>query len=279
MGRPPGRAHDRPVLLALVLASATILVAVVLLLPTISVRWRPPELRQPDEWRFSHRLEPVDGMAVSRRILTPDHELTIVRSDDDVAQCTVDLSRGPADPGPHGSRVWIHGWRASYVDDPSRDPSLTWTYAPRAWVTVTCTRSAVSRSTQLEVARAVRFADARIRLPFTLDTLPEGYRIFSVDEDTGSGTDVVSLGLQPVDRASIPSVVVSYGGSGTAYRCLEPTAGAAQRICLSTRWSAEEAPGASAVVQRSLDRVAERIVPAPDPTDPTTWFDAIDLPR
>ncbi|HEY5787289.1 MAG TPA: hypothetical protein VIT65_21195 [Microlunatus sp.] len=277
--------------LGLGLGAAAIVVGVVILLPTIVVRLHPPDVREPGEWRFTHRVEPVAGMTVTRRILTTDHEFSIVRSDADVAQCTVDLTRGTVevtrdtvDPRKTiaARSVRIHGWRGRYVDDRSLDPSVTWEYAPGARATVTCTRQAISAATLLVVAEAVRFEDARVRLPFTIRTLPEGYRIYSVDEDTSTGTDIVSLSLQPVDRASIPSVVVRYGGDGTASRCLgDSTPGVSRtgRVCLSTRWSAEEAPGAQAIAQRSLDQVAERIEPATDPTDPTTWFDAIDLPR
>ncbi len=276
--------------LGLGLAAAAILVGVVILLPTVLVRLYPPELRQPGEWRFTHRLEPVAGMTVSRRILTTDHELTILRSDADVAQCTVDLTRATVDPadGPApippdtGRSVRIHGWSGRFVDEPSRDPYLTWDYAPEGRATVTCTRQAIPPSTLLVVAEAVRFEDARVRLPFTVSALPAGYRIYSLDADTSGGTEVVSLILQPVDRASIPSVVVRYGSAEAAERCLgDPAPGTSRagRVCLSTRWSAEDAPGAQAIVQQSLDRVAQRIEPAPDPADPNSWFDAVDLPR
>ena len=277
--------------LGLGLGAAAILVGVVILLPTILVRLHPPEVREPGEWRFTHRVAPVAGMTVTQRILTAEHEFTIVRSDDDVAQCTVDLSlgtvtstRSPVDPtGPSTERaVRIRGWSGRYVDDPSRDPYVTFPYAAGARATITCTRQAIPPATLLTVAEAVRFEDARIRLPFTIRALPEGYRIYSVEEDTGRGTEVLSLSLQPVDRASIPSVVVRSGGDGPADRCLvEPTPGRSRsgQVCLSTRWSAEEAPGAQAVAQQSLDRVAERIEPAPDASDPATWFDAVDLPR
>ena len=176
----------------------------------------------------------------------------------------------------------IHGWSGRYVDDRSRDPSVTWEYAPGARATVTCTRQSIPPATLLVVAEAVRFEDSRIRLPFTLRALPEGYRIYSLDEDTGSGTDVVSLSLQPVDRASIPSVVVRYGGGGAVSRCLvtpprarvEPVGSASPRA-----GRPRTHPGAQAIVQQSLDRVAERIVLAPELADRSTWFDAVDLPR
>jgi len=277
--------------LGLGLATAALLVAAVLLLPTIMVRLHPPDVREPGEWRFTHRLEPVAEMTVTRRILTPDHEFTIVRSDADVAQCTIELSRGTVEATRTtaeeskqvtGQSVRIHGWSGRYVDPPSQDPFVTWEYAPGSRATVTCTRQAISAATQLAVAEAVRFEDTRIQLPFTLGTLPEGYRIYSLDEDTGSGTDVVSLSVQPVDRASIPSVVVRYGGGGSAYRCLgeaDPGASRAGRVCLSTRWSAEDAPGTQGIVRRSLDQVGAQIVLAPELADRSTWFDAIDLPR
>ena len=87
------------------LAAAAILVAAVILLPTIMVRLHPPDVRDPGEWRFSHRLEPVAGMTVTRRILTPDHEFTIVRADAEVAQCTVDLTQDGVDRTLHGHRA------------------------------------------------------------------------------------------------------------------------------------------------------------------------------
>ena len=275
MGRPRATAAR----LGLGLAVAAVVVTVAILLPTIVVRLQPPELREPGEWRFTHRVEPVAGMTVTRRILTTDQELTIVRSDEDVAQCTVDVTAGPVDPArddrPDRS-VWINWWRGRFVDQRSQDPYLTWEYAPQARATITCTRPEIPPATLLDVARAVRFRGAdQIRLPFTFSDLPQGYRIYSLEEDTTSGTAVLSVVLQPVDRASIPSIVVSYGSDAAADRCLGGDGG----VCLTTRWSAEEAPGAQYVVQKSLDRVAERIELAPDPSDPTTWFDAEDLPR
>ena len=263
------------------LAGAALLVGAVLLLPTILVRLNPPEVREPGEWRFTHRVAPVAGMTVTQRILTADHELTIVQSDDDVAQCTVDVTRDDSTPGAAARRsrpvaqraVRIHGWTGRYVDDRPQDPYLTWEYAPGARATVTCSRGPISPETLLDVAEAVRFRDTRVPLPFTLRAMPEGYRIYSIDSD--SRADVVSLTLQPVDRASIPSVVVRYGTDEAAHRCL----GEAGQVCLSTRWSAEDAPGTQGIVRRSLDQVGAQIVLAPDPADRSTWFDAVDLPR
>lgn len=275
MGRPRATAAW----LGLGLVAAAFVVMVAILLPTIVVRLQPPELREPGEWRFTHRLEPVAGMTVIRRILTRDQELTIVRSDDDVAQCTVDLTPGRANPARDDrseKSVWINGWRGRSVDGRSQDPYVTWEYAPRARATVTCTRPEIPPATLLAVARAVRFRGAdRIRLPFTFAELPRGYRVYSLEEDTSSETAVLSVGLQPVDRASIPSVVVSYGSDDVADSCL----GEAREVCLTTRWSAEEAPGAQQIVRQSLARVAEQIELAADPSDPTTWFDGADLPR
>lgn len=263
------------------LAAATILVAAVILLPTIMVRLYPPDVREPGEWRFSHRVEPVAGLQVGQRILTADEEFTILQAEDDVAQCTVELTRGDAAPAAAASgarpvaqrAVRIHGWTGSYVDDRLQDPYLLWEYAPGARATVTCTREAISPETLIDVAEAVRFRDSRIPLPFTLRAVPEGYRIYSIDSDDRA--DLVSLTLQPVDRASIPSVVVRYGSDEAAYRCL----GEAGQVCLSTRWSAEDAPGTQSIVRRSLDQVGAQILLAPEPADRSTWFDAIDLPR
>ena len=80
--------------LGLGLAAVAILVAAVILLPTIMVRLYPPDVREPGEWRFTHRVEPVEGLQVGQRILTADEEFTILQAEDEVAQCTVD-----ADPG------------------------------------------------------------------------------------------------------------------------------------------------------------------------------------
>ena len=168
--------------------------------------------------------------------------------------------------------VRIHGWTGRYVDDPTRDPYVRFPYAAGADATITCTRQAIPPATLLAVAEAVRFRDTRVPLPFTLRSLPDGYRIYSIDSDSRS--DIVSLTLQPVDRASIPSVVVRYGSDEAAHRCV----GEAGQVCLSTRWSAEDAPGSQGIVRRSLDQVGARIVLAPEPADRSTWFDAIDLP-
>jgi hypothetical protein len=306
MGRAPAGPSARPTTelsssaqpAGWLVGAAVALVTVLLLLPTIIVRLQPPELREPGEWRFTHRLEPVPGMTVIRRILTADQELTILRSDADVAQCTVDLTRSTGDvtqgqeepPRTTTARsVRIRGWTGRYVDGRSQDPYVTWGYAPGGRATVTCTRGAIPAATLLATAKAVHFEDAPIRLPFTFDALPEAYRIYSLDQDTSSRDDVLSVSLQPVDGASLPSIVVRYGSDEAAYRCLgDPHTGTTRarsttprsgRVCLTPRWSAEDAPGAGDIVRQSLDRVAERIELSADPADPRTWFDAIDLPR
>jgi hypothetical protein len=258
---------------------AALLLAGVLVLPSMVLRLVPPELRAPGEWRFTHRVEPVAGMVVTQRILTADEELTILNPDPagpDLAVCTVEVRFAAPEPAsPLDRPVRIRAWRAVSVDESDSDPRVTWSYAAGRRASVYCSRDGISSSTLLAVAKAVRFTDSRVRLPFTFDSLPRDYQVYSIDEYTGHGSDIVSLGLQPIDRASIPSIAVRYGSSEAAHRCL----GEAGQICLSVRWSAEEAFGAEATVRQSLDRVSDRIRPAPDLADRSTWFDAVDLPR
>ena len=203
--------------LGLGLAAVVILVTVVLLLPTIMARLHPPDVREPGEWRFTHRVEPVAGTAVGQRILTADEELTILQAEDEVAQCTVDAEpgrrrrrvprRGARDRSP-SARSAIHGRIGSYVDDRPQDPYLTWAYAPGARATVTCTRGAISPATLRDVAdgRALRRHPGPA--PVHLRALPEGYRIYSIDSD--SRADIVSLsaatrrpGVAPVRRGAL----------------------------------------------------------------------------
>ena len=268
--------------LGLGLAAVAILVAVVILLPTIMVRLYPPDVRaagrvalhpprragrgdagrpaHPDGGRGVHH-PPGRGRcrAVHRRTdpgWTP-RRLPQRRS----------ARRSPSAPSA------IHGGPGRYVDDRSQDPYLTvGRTRPGARATVTCTREAISPETLLDVAEAVRFRDTRVPLPFTLRAVPEGYRIYSIDSDSRCrrreshpatrrpGVDPVRRGALRQRRGRVP--LPRRGRSGLP---VDPLVG-------------RRRPGSQGIVRRSLDRVGARIVLAPEPADRSTWFDAIDLP-
>jgi len=80
-----------------------------------------------------------------------------------------------------------------------------------------------------------------------------------------------------VAELEVPSVIVSYGLSQAADHCVRPRE--AQRVCLSSSWSAEDAPFASARANQTVDSIADRLELAADLADRSTWFDATDLPR
>lgn len=279
-------------------AALALSAAVVVALPTILLRLDPPAVRAEGTWRFSHLLEPVDGWSIRQRILTESLEMTILEGPetaDGPGQCTVVLSQEPAvDPGNRtadrapdrtpGRTVRVGAWRAAYEHTSGPDPSLTWEYAPGRTAEVTCVRATGWERALPALARAVRFEASAVRLPFTLDGLPTGYRIHSVEETWAGGSgadsvggdetdiDSVALGLQPLDGGSTPSVWIRWGDTATAQRLV----GA---VGLSTRWSSEEAPNTQSIITRSLDAVADRLRVVPDPSDRSGWFDATELPR
>lgn len=292
--------HRRRAWLAAGTGAAVVVSALLVALPSIVLRLDPPEVRAAGEWRFTHVVEPVDGLMLTERMVTDRLELTVLTwsaAADEHAQCFVGLGSAPWDQGPAatdrtGSRsVRVGPWWATSVDRPEDDPSVTWQYAPERYARVTCTGDGIPVGTVLTVARAVRFEDSRVKVPFTFDSLPEGYRIQAVDEAWADGAKSVSVGLQPVDGGSVPSVDVRFGSRKAADRCLEDPSsspgGSAQpgphdragAICATTWWSTEDAPDAPGRSRRAVDDIIKHLVPATALPDRSTWFDAADLPR
>jgi hypothetical protein len=271
------------------LVVAATVAAAAVLLPSVLLRVDPPEVRVPGEWRFTHHLRRSSGWSVDQRILNPDHEYTVVEAASGVepTRCIVSLGGGPLSAGvrSRGRPERIAHWQGYYVERRFEEPRLTWEYAPGAVATVSCFQD-VAPATLVSVAEAVRFEDSRVRLPFMIGSLPTGYEVASIDE-RGAGTRV-GVTLQPTESMAVPSVIVWYGGDEPADRCVSadgsrrtggeigPTGGPG--VCLTASWSAEEAPYALGRVQRALDQVQDRLRLAPDLTDRTTWFDALDLP-
>ena len=144
------------------LAGALVVTAAVVL-PSLTVRLVPPDVREPGEWRFSHRVELADGWALEQRRLTRDTEQTVIRlptTNGDPGSCTVLLvdRAEPVSRLAETHPVTVRGREATYVDDPELDPYVFWSYADGRYAAVSCSRLVTPESLQLQVADAVVFA-------------------------------------------------------------------------------------------------------------------------
>lgn len=255
--------------------------------PTLAGRLLPPDLRDPGEWRFSHRVALADGWSIEQRLLTPDREQTVIQlptTNGDPGSCTVTLTEQPdlVSPETETHPVRVAGHDATYVDDPRADPAVVWSLADGHDVTVSCSRLVTAESLQLQVADAVVLDADRARVPFTLTARPAGYRIAMVSW-SGPGAREVLVELAPDDVSAAPTIVVSSGRPVPADRCF-PADGTVRtartvvprpdEICLTASWSTRD-PAAG----RALDEVSGLLQRAADVTDPRTWFDADALPR
>ena len=282
--------HRRRLIGAGLLAGALVVTAAVVL-PSLTVRLVPPDVREPGEWRFTHRVELADGWALEQRRLTHDTEQTVIRlptTNGDPGTCTVllaDLAE-PLSPLAETHPVTVRGRDASYVDDPELDPYLIWSYADGRYAAVSCSRLVTPESLQLQVADAVVFAGDRPRLPFTLTARPAGHRLQSISWSPGPTEEVV-LELAADDAFGAPGVWVGYGREQPADRCLGPadvqwtasTVGPRpDEVCLTASWSTEDPAAVGVATAKALDEVAGLVRIADDPADPRSWFDAADLP-
>lgn len=260
--------------------------------PTLAVRLLPPDLREPGEWRFSHRVALADGWSIEQRLLTADEERTVVQlptTNGDPGSCTVTLT-GRLDPVPPDAEthpVRVAGHDATYVDDPRTDPAVVWFPDDDHAVVVGCSRLVTAESLHLQVADAVVFDREPMGVPFTLTDRPEGYRIAMVSWFGPAGADV-AVELTPDDVVAAPSVLVTRGLPEPADRCLLADGAARSavtvvprddEICLRASWSTDGTTVAGRSTQRALDEISGLLRSAPDPADPSTWFAADDLPR
>jgi hypothetical protein len=276
------RTRRRRAAIGLGLGLAATAVAVVIMLPQLILRLDPPELREVGEWHFTHVVEPADSSwAVVQRILEADREYTMVAIPDPggtTLTCVVTLTRGSLPDGVTSTAqpVRVRHRSGFYVDDPSDQPKIVWVYAEGALAGVSCYED-VPEATLLTVAEAVDFDDSRVRLPFLVDTLPTGFHISSIDERrSGAG---VAVTLTPEARSAMPSVTVWAGSENAGDRCLPAAATRAEKICLTSARTVQDAPYPPGRIQQAMDAVEATLRLAADPADRSTWFDAVDLPR
>lgn len=265
----------RSIGLAVVIGAASAVAVVVLVVVgrVIMTAGAAREVRQPGEWRFVSVVAD-DRWPLQQRILTHDTADTMVTAPTGTT-CVVSTESGrlPAAELAAGRPIRI-GLRSGVAVDTADGTALRWSYATGAVAEVRCFEP-VPESVLHDLARRVDFRESPVLLPFRLASLPEGYHVATIDERR-AGADV-AISLQPAAGIEKPSVIIRYGADQIADRCLRQPAG--QPICVSTSWSTEDAPFASARANQAVRDVLDRLVPAADPGDSSTWFDARDLPR
>ena len=144
-------------------------------------------------------------------------------------------------------------------------------------------QSAVTESVLREVAAATRFRDIRQQLPFMLTGLPPDYRIKNVNESYDTGYDTLDSSpyvlLEPPENSFRAALVIGPDFSSvddltSTGECLPPT----KAVCIFAFRTDDQIPANAAMLRRAVATSKGLVQVAPDPTDRSTWFDAIDLP-
>lgn len=272
------------------LALAAAVVAVAVAVPTTVLPRLPVDVRTAGTWRFSHELVLRSGWTLVSRSMDAETETSTVRVPsitDRPVECRV-LVRVRDDPPSRDGKVSgtqpVHGRRAEILTQAGNMVTLSWEYATGAWASAACDdQSAVPASLLREIAAATRFRDVRQRLPFLLTGLPTDYRIATVSESYDTGYAPLDsfpfVLLEPPEKSYRASLVIGpdFGSTDeltSAGECLPP----AQAVCVFAFRTNEQIPGNPSVLRRVVATSIGLVQVAADPTDRSTWFDAIDLP-
>lgn len=174
-------------------------------------------------------------------------------------------------------------------------PTVSWQYAPQAWAVVRATTSTTQQLSQLLlVATSVRTdVSEPIRTPLRLSYLPPGLAPDRIYDDTNEiyGTtfefsgDVTgqptTLVIQvwaapgPAESSAGASTITVDGRSGSL---LDPSNGGhAAYIRLGERSVEISYDGSSHTAGTDLDKILDGIRWSSDPTNPSTWFDAVTM--
>jgi hypothetical protein len=268
------------------LAAIAILVAALVAVPTVVLPHWPVTVRVSGTWRYSHdvRLEP--GWQIAERSIDEDVETTrllVPWVTGKLVGCTVVVAVAGLPPERDGqiNTTSVRGRPAEIVTRSGNDVALNWEYAANAWASVACDPvAAVSDDMRFSIAAAVRFGDRRQLLPFTLTRLPAGYRISSVGEGFVQAAGLARgpvVWLTPIDLTH--GAVSMFIGADPApvdtsfvTECLDQ----ARMVCMNTHQPAEEST--TRLPLRTVAATKPLVRLAADPSNRSTWFDAISLP-
>jgi hypothetical protein len=270
---------------ALPTAIAVIVVALVAVPTIVRPHW-PVTVRLAGTWRYSHEVRLRPGWQIAERTIEENVETTrllVPSATGTLVECTVVVAVAGLPPNRDGqiNATRVGGRPAEIVTGADNEIALDWEYASNAWASVACDPVAASDDDlRLSIATAVRFGERRQLLPFTLTRLPAGYQISSVGEGFVQAAGFARgpvVWLTPVDVAggAVPMFIGADPApvdSSFVTECLDR----ARMVCLNAHQPGEES--AIRVPLRSVAATRGLIRLAADPSNRSTWMDAMSLP-
>ncbi len=284
--------------------SSLAVVALLALLAGCTAGPGEPQPEQPaarTSWLLRHRVVESKNLHIIASGIGPDDEWTRVSLQPDRGEsCYVSVS-APGQGGPDNkvgekAATTFRGRPAIRAGAGAEGPYLMWQLQDGSWLEVSCNDDA---STDI-VASAVRVASSSVRLPLSIRSLPEGYRVAQLVQDRERGTTDIYVGrAQPQfggrpdsdlqisltaedEQSELSGRAVTVAGL-PAVLSEEPTQ---PRVCVSvqarhvcvgiTGSDTGPHPDRSADISTLLS-IAERLDYATDLADRSTWFAAEDV--
>ena len=265
-----------------------------LAVPTVRML-RPLPLRTAGDWVFSLALDPPPGWRTGLHAVIHDQEFLQLSGEGRRCELIASLPSAPREnrvTSPDQSeRAWVNGRPVQFSDAYSDGAGVRWPYGDGGEVTLVCDDRR-DRSAVLGMAERTRFTTGeRVSLPFTLDRLPEGFRVTGVGYDSETPLALLGTSRQPFEGDQILVRLSSddlaresgrraldaqvYLGGGEVGTC-RPEQG--WFLCVSTFGAVRQtAAGNDPAVRRAIDRVRSvegnlRVVT--DLADRSTWVDA-----
>jgi hypothetical protein len=245
-------------------------------------------------WNQTHRVDLPSGWSVTARNVGPTDESTSI-SGPGSSGCLIwkgferpEEFRRPRSP----LAVQVRGNRAEYgAHDPDYGPyprGVLWQDADAHWFSVTCD---LEQAGILRIAEQVYSASHPMRVPFRLDSMPEGVSMVQLIESTAGAERQMSAVFelagsgrpQHMEISNVTDSMLEGKGerSEIAGREVEIRA-ASQSICFPTESQpiCISGPGDEPATDWSSDaravafRTAELLSPLDDPDDEAGWLDA-----
>jgi Sigma-70, region 4 len=289
------RAYRRRRMQLVGVAVVTVLAALV----SFSAVHRPyVEPRQSGVWAFSHTVRPMAGWLIRSRTVERDWETTILRSDPPSGgRCSVAVGASNATwvrtlPR-HSTKVRVGARSAFFAEGvwPNGGGAmLWWEYADAALVIIECGGVRMPRKVLPKIASHVVLVPEPVLLPYQVRSLPRHYHVASVTKGLVRYSTVAFLTRNDYPEGIIhvsiryPAGLPMYGVSNSAgvARYANGRHAAVCRpfgdshICVRGEIAT---PGRINITQQHgalsvIDRIAAQLEFAPDPADPTSWFDA-----
>lgn len=194
----------------------------------------PGPVEPPPPFTFTVRPGTFGGVEIQPLSVTLDHQVAVLRGDDQPAplELTVyrpgtdtraggwDLTPDPERTRVHGSVAWYSVWGGLSV--------LRWEYTDGGWAALeSASEPPLDERSLRELAEQVRFtAPYPVRLPYRLDYLPAALQPFNVGQDTrraGEFHSTIQLESGGGDRQYVIDITLADGWTANPHWDWQPT--------------------------------------------------------